>query len=163
MSGGVMGGSCSSRVPKFTPPVLNVQIIYPGASPSEVENSLTRKAEDALSGMEGIDQMQSLSFEGMSMLIVSFRYGTDIDKAVTDAQNLLNAKRAELPREILSPTITKISIDEKPILILSATSHMEPTAFYDLINTRVLTEFSRVTGVAKIALLGRKHRADHIH
>ena len=48
-------------MPKFTPPVLNVQIIYPGASPSEVENSLTRKAEDALSGMEGIDQMQSLS------------------------------------------------------------------------------------------------------
>ena len=150
-------------MPKFTPPVLNVQIIYPGASPSEVENSLTRKAEDALSGMEGIDQMQSLSFEGMSMLVVSFRYGTDIDKAVTDAQNLLNAKRATLPREILSPTITKISIDEKPILILSATSHIEPTDFYDLIDKRVLSEFSRVPGVAKISLVGGMQREIQIN
>ncbi|OJV39603.1 MAG: acriflavin resistance protein [Bacteroidales bacterium 36-12] len=145
-------------MPKFTPPVLNVQIIYPGASPSEVENSLTRKAEDALSSMEGIDQLQSFSFEGMSMLIVSFNYGTDINKAVTDAQNLLDAKRAELPRDILSPTISKISVDEKPILILSATSNMEPTGFYDLVDKRVVPELSRVQGVAKITLVGGMQR-----
>lgn len=54
-------------MPKFTPPMINVQMIYPGASPEEVENSLTRKLEDALSSMEGIDQIQSYSFEGMSM------------------------------------------------------------------------------------------------
>ena len=145
-------------MPKFAPPILNVQIIYPGASPSEVENSLMRKAEDALSSMEGIDQMQSFSFEGMSMIIVSFSYGIDIDKAVTDAQNLLNAKRSELPRDILSPTISKISVDEKPILILSAQSEMEPTDFYDLIDKRVVPELSRVRGVAKITLIGGMER-----
>ena len=150
-------------MPKFTPPVLNVQIIYPGASPSEVENSLTRKAEDALSSMEGIDQLQSYSFEGMSMLIVSFTYGTDIDKAITDAQNLLSAKRAELPRDILSPTISKISVDEKPILILSATSNLEPTEFYDLIDKRVLPELSRVQGMAKISLVGGMQREIQIN
>lgn len=150
-------------MPKFTPPVLNVQIIYPGASPSEVENSLTRKAEDALSSMEGIDQLQSYSFEGMSMLIVSFTYGTDIDKAITDAQNLLAAKRAELPRDILSPTISKISVDEKPILILSATSNLEPTEFYDLIDKRVLPELSRVQGMAKISLVGGMQREIQIN
>lgn len=145
-------------MPKFTPPVLNVQIIYPGASPTEVENSLTRKAEDALSGMEGIDQLQSFSFEGMSMLIVSFDYGVDIDKAITDAQNLIAAKRAELPRDILSPTISKISVDEKPILILSATSEMEPTAFYDLVDKRIIPEISRVRGVARTSLVGGSQR-----
>lgn len=145
-------------MPKFTPPVLNVQIVYPGASPSEVENSLTRKAEDALSSMEGIDQLQSFSFEGMSMLIVSFTYGTDIDKAITDAQNLLDAKRSELPRDILSPIVSKISVDEKPILILSAISNMEPTDFYDLIDKRVIPELSRLRGVAKISLVGGTQR-----
>ncbi len=150
-------------MPKFTPPVLNVQIIYPGASPSEVENSLTRKAEDALSSMEGIDQLQSYSFEGMSMLIVSFTYGTDIDKAITDAQNVLSAKRAELPRDILSPTISKISVDEKPILILSATSNLKPTEFYDLIDKRVLPELSRVQGMAKISLVGGMQREIQIN
>ncbi len=150
-------------MPKFAPPILNVQIIYPGASPSEVENSLTRKAEDALSSMEGVDQMQSFSFEGMSMIIVSFSYGIDIDKAVTDAQNLLNAKRSELPRDILSPTISKISVDEKPILILSAQSEMEPTDFYDLIDKRVVPELSRVRGVAKITLIGGMEREIQIN
>lgn len=150
-------------MPKFTPPVLNVQIVYPGASPSEVENSLTQKAEDALSSMEGIDQMQSFSFEGMSMIIVSFSFGTDIDKAITDAQNLLNAKRAELPRDILSPTISKISVDEKPILILSAQSEMEPTDFYNLIDKRVIPELSHVKGVAKISLIGGMEREIQIN
>lgn len=145
-------------MPKFSPPILNVQIIYPGASPSEVENSLTRKAEDAISGMEGIDQVQSFSFEGMSMMIVTFVYGTDIDKANTDAQNLLSAKRAEFPREVFAPTISKISLDEKPILILSAVSNMESTEFYDLIDKRVLPDISRLQGVAKITLVGGMQR-----
>ncbi|MDD4199314.1 MAG: efflux RND transporter permease subunit [Paludibacter sp.] len=156
-------GLSAELMPKFTPPVLNVQIIYPGALPSEVENSLTRKAEDALSSMEGIDQLQSYSFEGMSMLIISFTYGTDIDKAITEAQNLLDAKRAELPRDILSPTISKISVDEKPILILSATANMEPTDFYDLIDKRVVPELSRVRGAAKISLVGGTRREIQIN
>lgn len=150
-------------MPKFSPPILNIQIIYPGASPGEVENSLTRKAEDAISGMEGIDEIQSFSFEGMSMMIISFVYGTDIDKANTDAQNLLAAKRAEFPRETLSPTISKISVDEKPILILSATSNMEPTAFYDLIDRRIIPDFSRLQGVAKISLVGGVQREIQIN
>lgn len=150
-------------MPKFSPPVLNIQIIYPGASPGEVENSLTRKVEDALSGMEGIDQLQSFSFEGMSMMIVSFVYGTDIDKAVGDAQNLLDSKRSELPREILSPTISKISVDEKPILILSATSNLEAVDFYDLIDKRVIPELSRLRGVAKISLVGGMQREIQIN
>lgn len=150
-------------MPKFTPPVLNVQIIYPGASPSEVENALTRKAEDALSGMEGIDNIQSFSFEGMSMILVSFNFGTDIDKSMTDAQNLLNAKRAELPRDILSPTISKISVDEKPILILSATSDMAPTDLYQLVEKRIVPELSHVTGVAKMGLIGGSEREIQIN
>ena len=87
-------------MPKFTPPVINVQVVYPGASPLEVENSLTRKLENAISSMEGIDQIQSFSFEGMSMLFVSFKYGTDIDKSITNAQNLVASKMMELPRDI---------------------------------------------------------------
>ncbi len=150
-------------MPKFTPPVLNVQIIYPGASPTEVENSLTRKAEDALSSMEGIDNMQSFSFEGMSMILVSFNFGTDIDKSMTDAQNLLNAKRAELPRDILSPTVSKISVDEKPILILSVASDMAPTDFYQLIDKRIVPELSHVSGVAKIGLVGGTEREIQIN
>ena len=150
-------------MPKFTPPLLNVQIIYPGASPTEVENSLTKKAEEVLSSMEGIDQMQSYSFEGMSMIMVSFDFGTDIDKAMTDAQNRLSAKRAELPRDIISPMISKASVDEKPILILSATADIGSTDLFDLIDKRVVPELSHIKGIANVGLVGGIEREIQIN
>jgi HAE1 family hydrophobic/amphiphilic exporter-1 len=141
-------------MPKFTPPMISVQIVYPGASPTEVENSLTRKVEDALSGMEGIDKIQSWSFEGMSMFFVSFTYGTDIDRSITLAQNILSSKMMDLPREILSPTISKVTVDDKPIISLSATSNIEATAFYDLMDKKILPELSRIKGTAKLSMIG---------
>ena len=150
-------------MPKFTPPLLNVQIIYPGASPTEVENSLTKKAEEVLSSMEGIDQMQSYSFEGMSMIMVSFDFGTDIDKAMTDAQNRLSARRAELPRDIISPMISKVSVDEKPILILSATANIGSTDLFDLIDKRVVPELSHIKGIANVGLVGGVEREIQIN
>ena len=150
-------------MPKFTPPLLNVQIIYPGASPSEVENSLTKKAEEVLSSMEGIDQMQSYSFEGMSMIMVSFDFGTDIDKAMTDAQNRLSARRAELPRDIISPMISKVSVDEKPILILSATANIGSTDLFDLIDKRIVPELSHIKGIANVGLVGGVEREIQIN
>lgn len=150
-------------MPKFTPPLLNVQIIYPGASPTEVENSLTKKAEEVLSSMEGIDQMQSYSFEGMSMIMVSFDFGTDIDKAMTDAQNRLSARRAELPRDNISPMISKVSVDEKPILILSATADIGSTDLFDLIDKRVVPELSHIKGIANVGLVGGVEREIQIN
>ena len=150
-------------MPKFTPPLLNVQIIYPGASPTEVENSLTKKAEEVLSSMEGIDQMQSYSFEGMSMIMVSFDFGTDIDKVMTDAQNRLSARRAELPRDIISPMISKVSVDEKPILILSATANIGSTDLFDLIDKRVVPELSHIKGIANVGLVGGVEREIQIN
>ena len=150
-------------MPKFTPPLLNVQIIYPGASPTEVENSLTKKAEEVLSSMEGIDQMQSYSFEGMSMIMVSFDFGTDIDKAMTDAQNRLSARRAELPRDIISPMISKVSVDEKPILILSATADIGSADLFDLIDKRVVPELSHIKGIANVGLVGGVEREIQIN
>jgi HAE1 family hydrophobic/amphiphilic exporter-1 len=148
----------SELMPKFTPPSMNVQVIYPGASPIEVENSLTRKLEDALSSLQGVESMRSFSFEGMSMVFVSFTYGTDIDKSITDAQNKISSKKAELPSSILTPIINKITIDDKSIITLSATSNLESTKFSDLIEHRVIPELLRIPGMAKVLSIGEKNK-----
>lgn len=145
-------------MPKFTPPVINVQIVYPGASPTEVENSVTRKVEDALSSMEGIDKIQSYSYESLSMLFVTFTYGTDIDKSIADAQNYIDAKRSQLPVSVLSPVISKVTVDDKAIIILSATSTLEATQFYDLMEKRILPRLSGIKGVSKGILIGGLQR-----
>ena len=141
-------------MPKFTPPSMNVQVVYPGASPSEVENSLTRKLEDALSSLQGVESMRSYSFESMSMVFVSFTYGTDIDKAMTDAQNKISSKKAELPSSVLSPMINKITVDDKSIITMSVTSDLETTEFSDLVEHRLVPELLRVPGMAKVTSVG---------
>lgn len=143
-------------MPKFTPPTMNVQVVYPGASPSEVENSLTLKLEDALSSLQGIESMRSYSFEGMSMIFVSFTYGTDIDKAISDAQNKIDSKKAALPSAILSPMINKITVDDKSIITLSVTSDLESTEFSDLVQHRIVPELLRVPGMAKVESVGER-------
>ena len=145
-------------MPKFTPPSLNVQVIYPGASPTEVESSLTVKLEDVLSSMSGVESMRSYSFEGMSMVFVSFTYGTDIEKAMTDAQNKIAAKKAELPSAILSPIINEISVDSKSVMTLSMSSSLDAVEFTDLIKQRILPELQRIPGMAKVESVGERNR-----
>lgn len=157
---GVLGYSSlqSELMPKFTPPTLNVQVIYPGASPVEVENSLTRKLEDALSSLQGVESMRSFSFENMSMVFVSFLYGTDIDKAMTDAQNKISSRKADLPASALAPIINKITVDDKAVMTLSLTSDLESTEFSDLIERRITPELLRIPGTAGITSVGEHPR-----
>ena len=145
-------------MPKFTPPSLNVQVIYPGASPVEVESSLTVKLEDVLSSMSGVESMRSYSFEGMSMVFVSFTYGTDIEKAMTDAQNKIAAKKAELPSAILSPIINEISVDAKSVITLSLAADLDPVDFSDLVNQKIIPELQRIPGLAKVECVGERER-----
>jgi len=145
-------------MPKFTPPSLNVQVIYPGASPSEVESSLTVKLEDVLSSMAGVESMRSYSFEGMSIVFVSFTYGTDIDKAVTDAQNKIGSKKAELPQGILSPIVNEISVDSRSIITLALSSNLDPVDFSDLVEHSIIPEFQSIPGMAKVESVGRHPR-----
>ena len=150
-------------MPKFTPPTMNVQVIYPGASPSETENSLTRKLEDALSSLQGIESIRSYSFEGMSMVFISFVYGTDIDKAISDAQNNISSKKAELPSSILAPIISKITVDDKAVMTLAVTSGLETTELSDLIEHRIVPELLRIPGMAKINSVGQRPREIQIN
>ena len=150
-------------MPKFTPPSLNVQVIYPGASPTEVESSLTVKLEDVLSSMSGVESMRSYSFEGMSMVFVSFTYGTDIEKAMTDAQNKIGARKSELPTGILAPIVNEISVDSKSVITLSMSSRLDPVDFSDLVNHRIIPELQSIPGMAKVESVGERDREIQIN
>ncbi len=144
----------SELMPKFTPPTMNVSVVYPGASPTEVENSLTRKLEDALSSLQGIESMRSFSFEGMAMVFVSFRYGTDIDKAMTDAGNRIAANKMQFPPSALPPVINKITVDDKAVMTLALRSDLESGDFSDLVRQRIIPELLSIPGVAKVDAIG---------
>src|SRR5690606_20640038 len=73
-------------IPKFETNVITVQTIYPGAAPSEVENSVTKKIEDAISSLENIKKIESKSLESVSVVMITLNSGADVNYLMTDAQ-----------------------------------------------------------------------------
>jgi len=145
-------------VPKFSPPVVTIITIYPGASPGEVENTVSKPIEDAISSLEGIDQIQVGSQENSSFIAVEFDQSVDLDKAVQEMQRKINQLQALLPKEVRPPIINKFALDELPILKLAVSANVTGTAFFDLIKNRALPEISQVKGVAQVSILGGEER-----
>ncbi|TDH28773.1 efflux RND transporter permease subunit [Segetibacter sp. 3557_3] len=145
-------------LPKFSPSVVSITTIYPGASPSEVENTVSKKIEDAVSSMENIKKLDTRSFESVSTVVITFKSGTDVDYSLNDAQRKVNAILKDLPEGIDPPSLNKFSLDDLPVMTLSGSSKLDEAAFYDLMDKRIAPVLSRVEGVAQVNLIGGQER-----
>ncbi|MDB5205008.1 MAG: acriflavin resistance protein [Flavisolibacter sp.] len=160
----ILGGILSYKslnyelLPKFSPSVVSVTTIYPGASPSEVENTVSKKIEDAVSSMENIKKLDTRSFESVSSVIITLNSGTDVDYSLNDAQRRINAILKDLPEDVDPPSLNKFSLDDLPIMTMSASGKMDEAGFYDLMDKRIAPVLSRVEGVAQINLIGGQER-----
>lgn len=145
-------------MPDFNQPVVVVKTGYPGADPTEVETSVSRKIEDALSNLEGVDFIVTKSLPNASVLIVNLKYGTDLDQTMQDAQRYIDNIRRDLPQDILSPVMSKVSPNDLPIMQISATSNLPATEFYQKMKDDFLPQIQQLKGVAEITLLGGEER-----
>ncbi len=145
-------------MPDFNQPVVVIKTVYPGAEPGEVETSVSRKIEDALSNMEGVDYLVTKSLPNASIIIANLKYGTDLDKAMQDAQRYIDNIRKDLPADILSPVMSKVSPNDLPIMSISATSNLPATAFYQKMKDEYLPQIQQLKGVAEITILGGEER-----
>lgn len=145
-------------MPKFSAPVLTITTFYPGASPSEVENSVTEEVEDALSTLEKITDIRSTSIESFSIVILQFEEDADVDRMLQDAQRKLDAIAAILPEGADPPTISKFSADDFPIMAIGVSSTLPSGDFYDLMEDRIKPQLSSIAGVGQVNLLGGQEK-----
>ncbi|MBD8489643.1 efflux RND transporter permease subunit [Echinicola sp. CAU 1574] len=145
-------------LPKFSPNVVTVSTVYPGAAPTEVENSVTRKLEDALASLEGIDVMKSTSLESFSIITIELDDDVDVDIILQDAQRKIDAVIGDLPEDVDPPSLGKFSLDDMPIMQMGAYSNLTATEFYDLMDQRIQPMISQIDGVAQVNLLGGAER-----
>ncbi|MBP8239677.1 MAG: efflux RND transporter permease subunit [Saprospiraceae bacterium] len=145
-------------MPDFNQPVIVIRTGYPGATPEEVETSVSRKIEDALSNLEGVDYLTTKSLPNASVIIANLNYGTDLDQAMQDAQRYIDNIRKDLPVDILSPVMSKVSPNDLPIMSVSATSNLPATVFYQKMKDEYLPQIQQLKGVAEITLLGGEER-----
>jgi HAE1 family hydrophobic/amphiphilic exporter-1 len=145
-------------LPKMDFPVFNVMTVYPGASPSEVENSVTKKIEDAVASLENIENIRSFSQENVSLVFVQLKPGTPTDKIMQDAQRKVNAIVATLPKDIKTPSLNKVNFSEMPIMRIGVTAKLSPTQLYDVVKQRVQPSLSKLAGVGQLNIVGGDER-----
>lgn len=150
-------------IPKFEIKVVTVATVYPGASPSEVENSVSRKIEDAVSALEGVKKIQSKSFESLSVVIIEFNNDADVDFALNEAQRKINAIRSDLPDDINEPSLSQFSLSDMPIINMGVSANLTEAELYDLLDQRIQPELSRVPGVAQVNIVGGQEREIRIN
>lgn len=159
-----LGGLVSYRLlryelmPEFSVPVLTITTVYPGAAPTEVESQVSKRIEDAVSSVENIDDVNAKSLESASVIIVQFKAGTDIDKALDETQRQVNQIVSDLPDDALAPTITKLSPSDAPIMQLLATSSQPTSVFYQQVEDTYLPQLQQIPGVADVTLVGGDKR-----
>ncbi len=150
-------------LPKFSSPIVTLTTVYPGASPNEVETSVTKKIEDAVSSMENVKKLTSRSMEGVSVVTVELNNDADADYGLQDAQRKVNSILSNLPGDAKTPSLNKFSLDDLPIMTLAATSNMQDQPFYDLIDKKLAPQLSRLPGVAQVNLVGGQEREIQIN
>ncbi len=145
-------------MPDFNQPVIVIKTVYPGAEPTEVETSVSRKIEDALSNLEGVDYLVTKSLPNASIIIANLKYGTNLDKSMQDAQRFIDNIKKDLPKDIQSPVMSKVSPNDLPIMSISATSNLSTTEFYSKMQNDYLPQIQQIKGVAEVMMLGGEER-----
>jgi hydrophobic/amphiphilic exporter-1 (mainly G- bacteria), HAE1 family len=145
-------------LPKISPPFVTITTIYPGAAPTEVQTSVTKTIEDAVSGLDKVSSVTATSAEGVSFVNIEFLQSADVNTALQDAQRKVNEIVAKLPTGAKAPTISKFALDERPILRMGATSSMGSREFYQLLKDRVQPALSKLDGVAQVTMVGGDER-----
>ena len=145
-------------LPKLSSPVLTITTVYPGAAPSEVETAVSKKIESAISTLENLESTQAISQEGVSIVTATLLYGTDVDRALQEAQRKVNSIRTTLPDDVKDPSLGKFSIDELPIMQIGASSDMDETTFTTLFDKSLQPELARIEGVGQVTVVGGENR-----
>jgi len=145
-------------LPKMDTNILTISTIYPGAAPSEVETSVTKKIEDAVASLEGIKAMNSISQESVSIITIELESGTDVDNSLQDAQRKINAIIGDLPDSADPPSLGKFDLDDMPIMQMAVYSNLNPADFYDLVKNKIQPSIAKINGVAQVNMLGGTER-----
>ncbi|MGH7297321.1 MAG: efflux RND transporter permease subunit [Polyangiaceae bacterium] len=147
------------QFPNIDLPYIIVLTSEPGAAPEDIESEITDKVEEAVNTISGIDELRSVTTEGVSQVIIQFVIEKDVNVASAEVRDHLNTILRDLPRDIDQPVVQKLDHDAQPILFLALRSHdhsMRETT--ELADKRVRRSIESIEGVGQVQLLGGRKR-----
>jgi HAE1 family hydrophobic/amphiphilic exporter-1 len=145
-------------LPDITLPVVTITTVYPGAGPEEVETLITKPLEEAAGTVKNLDEISSYSMEGVSNIMVRFKWGTDIDLGAMDVKEKIDPVIDNLPEEAHRPVISKIDISAMMPVVGIAITGADLKTLRDLADNVIKKDLEKVTGVAMATPMGGLQR-----
>ncbi len=150
------------QMPRMDIPYVTIVTVYPGASPAEIETDVARRIEDAVSTIDGLKHVNSMSMENMCQNILEFELGVDVDTAAADVRAKIDAILNDLPEAAEKPKVMKLDINATPIITLALTGNVPVDELYDYADNKLRDRFAVVRGVANVELIGGSKREVHV-
>ncbi|MDR3145635.1 MAG: efflux RND transporter permease subunit, partial [Treponema sp.] len=145
-------------VPEINPPYLVVFTSYTGAGPEEVERSVSRVLEAALSSVSSLENLNSTSSKGSSMVMMEFTYGTDLADASNSVRDALERVRNYLPTGVDTPMIFRFDPSMIPIMGLMVTGNRSPEELRELAVDTIVPRIEQTPGVATASVSGGREK-----
>jgi len=150
------------RFPKVDFPTVTITTRLPGSAPNEVESEITDKIEEAINTISGIDEMRSVSAEGVSQVFVTFVLEKDPDVAAQEIRDKINLVVPSLPKDIELPTVTRIDPDATPVITLTLSADKPIRDVTELANRTVRRRLEGIPGVGQVQVVGGRKRQVNI-
>ena len=143
--------------PQIEFPLVTVFTTYPSADPEAVVANVTDPIERAIAGTEGLESVQSNSFEGNSAVFATFEYGTDMAEAESAIAAAVNG--IVFTAGVEEPSVGRFNPDQIPVIEFSVVSERSVAEIQGIVESRVLPEISGIEGVMQVVLAGEVDRS----
>ena len=164
----VLGGFSLSRLsidlyPEVELPMLSVITSYAGASAADIEQNITRRLEDNLNTVSNLKKIISRSQDNISVVILQFEWGSNLDEASNDVRDALGRVETYLPDNADKPMIIKFSTSMMPIMYMYATANESYNGLYKLLDEKIANPINRIDGVGAVSISGAPQREIQIN
>jgi HAE1 family hydrophobic/amphiphilic exporter-1 len=150
------------RFPSVDLPTVSVRTSLPGAAPEEVESEVSQKIEEVVNTVEGIQELRSISFQGMSFVIATFNLDRSIDIAAQDIRDRVSTVVRDLPKNVDPPIVAKFNNDSSPVITIALSGDRSLRELTEIADKVVKVQLERSTGVGAVSIVGGLGRAINV-
>ena len=148
--------------PKVDIPTVQILIVDPGGSPEEIETEISKKVEDSVNTISGVDQIRSISSEGQALVVIQFDLSKNGDVAAQEVQNKVNLITNELPPSAKVPIVSKFDPDAAPVLQVVVSSPRSLRDLTMIADKLIKQKLENASGVGQIRIVGGARREIHV-
>lgn len=144
--------------PDVSFPFVAITTVYRGAGPSEIEQQVTKPLEDAVAGIGGVESIQSITRENLSLVFVQFKLAVPIDRAVQEVRDKVAVVQQVLPRDVDAPKVNRIDFGAAPIVTYAVSANLPSSQLRQMLKDKLEPALSQVDGVAQVRIIGGEVR-----